>query len=131
MSNIPTTSRESRPSQIFWKLFAIAALAGALYLGYEGIIKWNALRAMSMKVSSQRIPPDPYPLLQIKDNQVRPASVVLIDNSTPAVGYVSDVTDDFVILGTVYKEDSREERVLIPWDKVLYIRMHLKQSDAP
>ena len=113
----------------FWKLFAVVMLAGILYLGQEALSNWNGLRAMSMTVTNKQPRPDPYHLRYLKDKQSRPGAVVFKNQSPAAVGYLADANEDFVVLGTVYKDESREETILIPWENILYIRMNLKESE--
>src|SRR5262249_28260159 len=103
----------------FWKLFGLAVLVGALYLGHEALSSWNAFLSRSMTLMNSEQHPQRYRLQFLADRQLRPATVLFKNQSTTAVGYVAEANEDFVVLGTVYKDDSREETIFIPWQNIL------------
>ena len=116
----------------FWKLVAVVVLAGAFYLGFQtlsAISNGFTFLDKSMMEMRDHSVLDHFVLeLYGKDKQFRPATVAFKDKSPAVTGYVQDSYKDFLLLSTMYKDESREETILIPWVNILYVKMELKES---
>ena len=133
-----TRSSPSGPSQAntglalvlvhFWKLFAVAALIAVVYVGHGAITALQDFRAMSLAVTNKRDDRLPQIRLDFRGKQTQPATIVFKNQAPAAIGYLADVDNDFVTLGTVSKDKGEQEIILIPWENILYIRINTKES---
>jgi hypothetical protein len=61
---------------------------------------------------------------ELIDKQSQPATIVFKNQAPSALGYLASVDNECVVLRSFYKEESKEQTILIPWENVLYIRLN-------
>jgi hypothetical protein len=60
------------------------------------------------------------------DKQSQPAAIVFKNQAPSVLGYLASVDDECVVLRSLYREESKEQTILIPWENILYIRLNTK-----
>jgi hypothetical protein len=117
--------------QHFWKVFAVAVATCSLWLVYQFITSAESiLDKQSIRATRRPYPSIPQLVMYLRNSEAEPASVYFKNQSPPVTGFIADSDHDFLILSSVSAKDSIEDRILIPWDNVLYIKTRLKQSTS-
>src|SRR5262245_57968151 len=141
-SSISATSIRARVRGVlshFWKLFAITGLVAGVCAGYRVVPRRYATGQHTGQESSlTELTSDDdgtsrgqhgyrFRLMRdLIDRQSQPATIVFKNQAPAALGYLASVDEECVVLRSFYKDEAKEQTILIPWDNVLYIRLNTK-----
>lgn len=126
----------------FWKAFAVLALAGGLWVLHDTLARRGHDVADDPFQSPQpqasrdddgatRRTPQQFRLMrELIDKQSQPATIIFKNQAQSAVGYLASVDDQWVVLRSFYKEEAKEQTILIPWENILYVRLNTKVAPA-
>jgi hypothetical protein len=123
----------------FWKIFAITSLVAGVYVGYRVVPRHYATGEHDGQESSltELTSEDDgtsrgqhgyrFRLMRdLIDRQSQPATIVFKNQAPAALGYLASVDEECVVLRSLYKDEAKEQTILIPWENVLYIRLNTK-----
>jgi hypothetical protein len=117
----------------FWKAFAVLSLIAGVYVGVQFMPRWHhatedgATESPTQDDVAPRSPKTRYRLISdLIDKQSQPATIVFKNQSASVMGYLASVDDECVVLRSFYKDEGKEQTVLIPWENVLYVRLNTK-----
>jgi len=119
-----------------WKMLAAAGLLGGVWacqVSFFGPLRVGAVDSARTEssddvidVASQRSPQHFGVVRDLIDKQSQPATIVFKNQAPPVIGYLATADQECVILRSLYKEEAKEQTILIPWENVLYIRLNTK-----
>jgi hypothetical protein len=123
----------------FWKVLAAVGLCGSLWVLHAAVAGrfWNGARESTHLETrgedddlTPRSPQHFRLMRELIDKQSQPATIVFKNQAPSALGYLASVDNECVVLRSLYKDEAKEQTILIPWDNILYIRLNTKVPAA-